>query len=318
MVGTLRIGTRGSRLSLRQAQIFVDALRAREPDVDPEIVVIQSTGDRAAAVPLERLEGTGFFTKELEAAVAEGRCDVAVHSAKDLPTALHPALRLGAVLSRADPRDVLVSRGNVPLADLPLGARVATSSLRRAAQLRARRPDLVIVSIRGNVDTRLAKLDRGDADALCIAAAGLVRMGWEDRVSEWLEPEVMLPAPAQGALAVEARRDDRAVLDLLRVVDDPAAHEAVTAERAFVGRLGSGCRAPAGALAVVDRGRLVLEGLLASEDGRVVRRHRGAAPVGAARWLGCAVADRVFADAGEITGEKPSVPAVREPVRRAP
>ena len=315
-------------MSLRQTQLFADALRAHAADVAVETVVIHSAGDRAAGVPLEQMEGIGLFTKDLEAAVAARRCDVAVHSAKDLPTALHPALCLGAVLSRGDPRDVLVSRGNVPLADLPVGARVATSSLRRAAQLRARRPDLVMVSMRGNVDTRLAKLDRGDADALCIAAAGLVRMGWEDRVSEWLEPEVMLPAPAQGALAVEARRDDAEVLALLRLVDDPSTHEAVTAERAFVARLGTGCRAPTGALAAVDRGRVILEGLLASADGGIIRRHRASAPVGAARWLGLSVADRVFADfddtvgggstgTDEMTGERPSVPDATEPVRRA-
>ncbi|MHB8732855.1 MAG: hydroxymethylbilane synthase [bacterium] len=317
MARTLRVGTRGSRLSLRQTQIFVDALRTREPGVVVETIVIHSAGDRAADVPLEQLEGIGFFAKDLEAAVAGRRCDVAVHSAKDLPTVLHRGLCLGAVLTRADPRDVLVSRGDLSLADLPAGARVATSSLRRAAQLRARRPDLVIVSIRGNLDTRLQKLDRGDAEALCIAAAGLVRMGWEDRISEWLEPDVMLPAPAQGALAVEARRDDPAVLDLVRLVDDPDAHEAVTAERAFIARLGTGCRAPAGALAAVDRGRMVLDGMLASEDGRVVRRHRGTAPVGAARWLGLSVADRVFADAADVTGEQPAAPSVPEPARRA-
>jgi hydroxymethylbilane synthase len=317
MIRSLRVGTRGSRLSLRQTQLFVEALRRVVPHVAAETVVIQSAGDRAPDVPLERLEGIGFFAKDLEIAVAERRCDVAVHSTKDLPTVLHSALRLGAVLVREDPRDVLVSRGNLPLADLPVGARVATSSLRRAAQLRARRPDLVIVSIRGNVDTRLAKLDRGDADALCLAAAGLVRMGWEGRVSEWLEPDVMLPAPGQGALAVEARRDDTETLALLRLVDDPDTREAVTAERAFVGRLGTGCRAPAAALAMVDRGRVALEGLLASEDGRIVRRHRGTAPVGAARWLGSCVADRVYADAGEVAGAGPLV-EIREAVRRAP
>jgi hydroxymethylbilane synthase len=290
----LRVGTRGSRLSLRQTEIVVEALRRRSADVAVETVIIHSAGDRAASVPLEQLEGIGFFAGDLEFAVADGRCDLAVHSAKDLPTALHPALCLGAVLPREDPRDVLISRGNARLADLPLGARVATSSLRRAAQLRARRPDLAIVAIRGNIDTRLAKLDRGDADALCIAAAGLVRMDWQDRVSEWLEPEIMLPAPAQGALAVEARRDDGALLALLALVDDPATREAVTAERAFVARLGTGCRAPAAALAVVDRERVSLEGLLAAEDGRVVQRHRASAPVGAARWLGVCVADRVL------------------------
>ena len=306
MLKSLRVGTRGSRLSLRQTEIFVEALRRHAPRLTVETVVIHSAGDRAAAVPLEQLEGIGFFAKELEVALADGRCDVAVHSAKDLPTTLHPVLRLAAVLPREDPRDVLVSRGNLTLADLPPGARIATSSPRRAAQLRATRPDLAIVPIRGNLDTRLAKLDRGDADALCIAAAGLVRMGWQDRVSEWLEPDLMLPAPAQGALAVEARRDDAAVLALLRLVDDPPTHEAVTAERAFVARLGTGCRAPAAALATAERGVVALEGLLASEDGRVVRRHRGTGPVGTARWLGCCVADRLFAAVGGIAEEKPA------------
>jgi hydroxymethylbilane synthase len=318
MIRTLRVGTRGSRLSLGQTQIFVEALRRRVPGVAAETVIIQSAGDRAPDVPLEQLDGIGFFAKDLEIAVAEGRCDVAVHSAKDLPTALHPALRLGAVLPREDPRDVLVSRHHERLANLPIGARVATSSLRRAAQLRARRPDLRIVSIRGNIDTRLAKLDRGDADALCIAAAGLVRMGWQSRVSEWLEPDVLLPAPGQGAIAVEARRDDAETLALLRLVDDPDTHEAVTAERALVGRLGTGCRAPAGALAAVDGGRIALEGLLASEDGRVIRRQRGTAPIGAARWLGCWVADRLYADAGAAGVDNRPARDVGEPVRRAP
>ena len=317
MARALRVGTRGSKLSLRQTQLVIDALRAHDPDLMVDTVIIQSTGDRAPDVPLERLEGIGFFAKDLEAAVADGRCDIAVHSAKDLPTTLHPRLCLGAVPAREDPRDVLVSRGGGPLAALPLGARVATSSLRRAAQLRARRPDLRIVSIRGNIDTRLTKLERGDADALCIAAAGLIRMGWEDRVSEWLAPEVMLPAPAQGALAVEVRRDAAAVLDLLRAIDDPATHEAVVAERAFVARLGTGCRAPAAALATADRGRVILDGLLASEDGRIVRRHRSTGPVGAARWLGLYVADRVFADAVELVDEGSAGPAPLEPATRA-
>jgi hydroxymethylbilane synthase len=317
MTRALRVGTRGSPLSLRQTQIFMEALRRVDPRVTAEVVVIESAGDRAPDVPLERLEGIGFFAKELELAVAGGRCDVAVHSAKDLPTTLHPALRLGAVLAREDPRDVLVSRNSRRLAELPFGARVATSSLRRAAQLRARRPDLAIVSIRGNVDTRLAKLDRGDADALCIAAAGLVRMGWENRISQWLDPDVVLPAPGQGALAVEARRDDATTLALLSLVDDADTHEAVTAERALVGRLGTGCRAPAGALAAVDRGRVALEGMVASEDGRIVRRRRGTAPIGAARWLGCCVADRLYAAAGEMADGR-SASEMREAVRRAP
>jgi hydroxymethylbilane synthase len=314
---TLRVGTRGSRLSLRQTDIVVEALRRRAPGLATEVVIIASAGDRAPDVPLERLEGIGFFAKDLETAVADRRCDIAVHSAKDLPTRLHPALCLAAVPARDDPRDVLVARRGLPLAELPFGARVGTGSLRRAAQLRARRPDLVIVSIRGNIDTRLAKLDRGDADALCLAAAGLVRMGWEGRVSEWLPPDVVLPAPGQGALAVEARRDDEDTRALLRLIDDADAREALAAERALVGRLGTGCRAPAAALASVEHDRVRLDGLLATEDGRIVRRERGTGPVGAARWLGCCVADRLYADVGEIADETRDR-ALGEPARRAP
>jgi len=308
----VRLGTRGSRLSLAQAGIVQDALRRYGPAVVVETVVIQTAGDRVPDAPLEHLEGIGFFAKELETALVDGRCDVAVHSAKDLPTALDPRLCLGAVLERTEPRDVLIARAGLRLATLPAGARVATSSPRRAAQLRARRPDLVIVPIRGNVDTRLAKLRRGEADALCLAGAGLVRLGWEDRITEWLEPDVMLPAPAQGALAIEVRRDDPGVRALVAPLDHPATHEAVRAERAFVARLGSGCRAPAAALAAVAGNRVTLEGLVAREDGSAVHRHRASAPTGAARWLGVSVADRLLAEAGDVLD---AVRAARVPAR---
>ncbi len=297
---TLRLGTRGSRLSLRQAELVSEALRRVVPDITLDVVIIHTAGDRAPAVPLERLEGIGFFAKELEAALVDGRCDLAVHSAKDLPTALHPDLCLAAIPRRSEPRDVLVARDGLRLADLARGARVATSSLRRSAQLRHYRPDLITVPVRGNIDTRLAKLERGAFDALCLAGAGLVRMGWEDRVTEWLAPEIMLPAPAQGALAVEVRRGDRALIDLLRPLDDPVTREAVLAERAFVARLGSGCRAPAAALATVDGTRVVLESLVAREDGSAVQRHRAGAPLGAAEWLGMSVADYLLARAGHL------------------
>jgi hydroxymethylbilane synthase len=294
----LRLGTRGSRLSLRQTELVTLALRAVVPDLAVEIVVIRTAGDRAPDVPLARLEGIGIFTRDLEEALTDGRCDAAVHSAKDLPTALHPDLDLAAVLPRADPRDVLVTRDAIPLARLPEGARMATSSLRRSAQLRHIRPDFMVVPIRGNIDTRLSKLAKGDCDALCLAGAGLIRMDWDDRVTEWLEPEVMLPAPAQGALAIEARRADGYLLDVFRAIDDAPSREAVSAERAFVARLGSWCRAPAAALAVVRDGQVTLEGLLASEDGRVVLRHREAGPVGSADWLGMSVADSLLVQAG--------------------
>ncbi|HLJ62244.1 MAG TPA: hydroxymethylbilane synthase [bacterium] len=296
----LRVGTRGSRLSLRQTQLVVDALTQVHPAVTVETVIVKTAGDRAPDVPLERFDGVGFFAKELEAALAEGRCDLAVHSAKDLPTELHPALVLGAVLRRTEPRDVLISRSGAGLADLPAGARIATSSPRRTAQILAYRPDLVLVPIRGNVDTRLTKMARGECDAICLAGAGLVRLGWQDRITEWLPPEVMLPAPAQGALAVETRRDDGALRGLLAVLDDADTHEAITAERAFLARLETGCRAPAGALARVRDGRIALEGLIAREDGSAVRRHIASGPVGAAQWLGTAVADQLLAGAAGV------------------
>jgi len=301
-VHLLRVGTRGSPLSLRQTQLVVEAIRRLAPRATIETMIIKTAGDRAPDVPLDRLEGLGFFAKELEAAVADRRCDLAVHSAKDLPTALHPALCLGAVLPRTEPRDVLVSRDGLGLLQLPPGARVGTSSPRRAAQIRACRPDLVPVPIRGNIDTRLAKVGRGECDAVCLAGAGLARMGWEDRVTEWLPLEIMLPAPAQGALAVEVRRDADAVRDVVRRLDDPATHEAVLAERAFVARLGTGCRAPAAALADVRDGRVVLEGLIAREDGSAVRRHRAGGPVGSAEWVGMAVADFLLAHLGWVHG----------------
>jgi hydroxymethylbilane synthase len=320
----VRLGARGSRLSLRQAAIVAESLRRVAPWIDVELVVVRTAGDRAPDLPLERLEGVGFFSKDLEAALRDGRCDLAVHSAKDLPTALAPDLCLVALLPREDPRDVLVAREGLHLASLPRGARIGTSSPRRRAQLRHYRPDLETVPIRGNIDTRLSRLERGGLDAICLAGAGLVRMGWGDRVTEWLPPEIMLPAPAQGALAVEVRRSDRDLIETLRPLDDEATRAAVLAERAYAARLGSGCRSPAAALAAVvagtdrayeggsgsmdgvpsvaDRPRLVLHALVAREDGSAVMRHRAAGPVGAARWLGMSVADALLARARHIVG----------------
>lgn len=303
---TVRLGTRGSRLSLAQAALVEASLRARVPALRVETVIVHTAGDRTPDVPLDRLQGIGFFAKELEHALLEGRCDLAVHSAKDMPTAIHRDLCLAAILPRDEPRDVLVSRDGSPLFALPSGARVGTGSLRRSAQLRHIRPDIVPVPIRGNIDTRLAKLDRGDVDALCLAGVGLLRMGWADRISQWLDPEVMLPAPAQGALAVEVRKADRWVLDLVRPLDDLPTREAVSAERAVVARLGSGCRAPAAALATVRGGRIHLEALVASEDGSRVRRHRAEGPVGSGAWLGMAVADWLATHAGDLLRGWPS------------
>jgi hydroxymethylbilane synthase len=310
----LRVGTRGSRLSLRQTELVVMDLHAQAPGLGVDVVVIQTAGDHAPEVPLEHLEGIGFFAKELEVALLDGRCDLAVHSAKDLPTEVHRDLCLGACPPRTDPRDALINRGGYRLASLPAGARVATSSLRRSAQILHRRPDLQPVPIRGNLDTRLAKLDRGACDALCLAAAGLVRMGWESRISEWLPPEVMLPAPGQGVLAIEVRRADRDLIDLVRRINHPPTEAAAKAERAFVARLGSGCRAPAAALATVEGGAMILEGLVASVDGRTVHRHRMSGPAAAPEHLGVSVAEYLLARAGGWLSGSGSVEAA--PVMR--
>jgi hydroxymethylbilane synthase len=301
----LRVGTRGSRLSLRQTELVVRSLREHAPDLRLEIVAIQTSGDRAPHIALEQLDGIGFFAKDLEVALLDERCDIAVHSAKDLPTEVHAGLTLAAFPARADPRDVLICREAGALDLLPAGSRVATSSLRRSAQIRHQRPDLVPVPIRGNIDTRLLKLDRGAFDALCLAGAGLLRMGWENRVTEWLSTEIMLPAPGQGAIAVQTRTGDADVVALLGHIDHAPTRAAVEAERAFVARLGSGCRAPAAAWGRVEEGDLVLEGLVATADGRVVHRYKECRPTAEAHGLGVSVAEYLLARAGAVLDARP-------------
>jgi hydroxymethylbilane synthase len=313
-----RLGTRGSRLSLRQAELVAEAIRRRFPDVGLDVVVIQTAGDRAPDVPLEHLEGTGFFAKALETALLDGRCDIAVHSAKDLPTEVHRDLCLAAFPRRADPRDVMIARGGLRLSALPPGARIATSSVRRRAQVLHLRPDLEIVSIRGNIDTRLTKLDRGACDALVLAGAGLLRMGWEGRVTEWLSPEIMLPAPAQGALALEVRGSDRAIVVAAGAIDHHPTRASVEAERAFIARLGSGCRAPAAALATAEGDSLVLEGMLAQIEGGIIQRYRARGSPASPEELGRAVAEHLLAQAGFVPEKaRPAGPAQRAAIAPA-
>jgi hydroxymethylbilane synthase len=301
---TWRLGTRGSRLSLRQADLVAGALRQQFPGVRLETVVVQTAGDRAPEVPIEDLEGTGFFAAGLETALLDNRCDIAVHSAKDLPTEPHGDLRFAAFPAREDPRDVMIARDGLTLTSLPGGARMATSSIRRGAQLLHLRPDLQIVSIRGNIDTRLAKLDRGTCDALVLAGAGLLRMGWEGRVTEWLSPEIMLPAPGQGAMAVQVRSGDPALAAAIGAIDHYPTRASVEAERAFVARLGSGCRAPAAALATLEGDSLMLEGMVARGDGSIVHRYRARGSSANPEELGRAVAEHLLAQAGAFFLEK--------------
>ena len=267
----LTVGTRGSALALAQTELVLAALRQRWPDVETRVERITTTGDARRDVSLAVL-GRGAFVSEIESALRDRRIDIAVHSAKDLPSRLAPGLRIGAVLERADARDVLVSRDGSTLRDLAHGARVGTGSPRRACQLRAARPDLDVQDIRGNVDTRLRKLAAGEYDALVLAAAGLIRLGRADEATEWLEPSIMLPAVAQGAIAVELRADDQDVVDTISAVNHQSSAAAVMAERAFLARLGAGCTAAVAAHAVETKEHdLSLTAMIGAPDGRHVR-----------------------------------------------
>lgn len=257
-IGAIRIGTRASVLARTQTDHVARALRAAiaaadGPPREIEIVLVTTEGDRSTA-PLAQIGGTGVFVSALRDALLDGRIDVAVHSFKDLPTAPAARLAIGAVPTREDPRDALVARDGLTLGELPAGSRVGTGSPRRAAQLRALGLGLEVVAIRGNVDTRMSKVASGELDAVVLASAGLRRLGRADAITELLDPLQMLPAPAQGALAVECRSDDDAILSLLAALDDRDARAAVAAERALLTALEAGCSSPIGALADVAIG----------------------------------------------------------------
>ena len=267
MSGPLRVATRGSALARWQAERVVARLQDCLGDRGAELVVIETTGDQRADEPLHSIGGTGVFVKEVQAAVLAGQADVAVHSAKDLPAQSFPGLVLAAIPERADPRDALVGS---TLADLPTGAVVATGSVRRRAQLAHLRPDLGFAELRGNIHTRLERA--AGFDAIVVAAAALDRLDLSSRIAERLDPAVMVPQVAQGALAVECRVDDQATLAQLQTINDPTAERAVVAERAFLAELGSGCSLPIGAYAQIEGADVVITGILSSYDGRVVYR----------------------------------------------
>ncbi len=277
----LVIASRGSQLALWQARWVAGQLSAAGHPCRIEIV--KTTGDKITDVPLAKVGTKGLFTKEIEEALLDGRAHLAVHSLKDLPTELPEGLVLAAVPEREDPRDAVVGK---TLANLPLGAKVGTSSLRRAAQLRQLRPDLKVESVRGNLDTRLRKLDEGQYDAILLAAAGLKRLGWGDRIAEILPPELMCPAVGQGALAIETR----AGFDKVAMLDHADTHTAVMAERALLGALGGGCQVPIGAYATVSEGRVRLLAIVAAPDGTQVIRAEAEGPAAEAAAIGARVA----------------------------
>jgi|SRR5271166_5366520 len=286
----LRIGTRGSPMALRQTALVRDRLVAAHPDLGGagavEIVTIRTTGDRVQDRRLAEIGGKGLFTKEIEEALFARHIDFAVHSLKDVETWLPDGLEIAYVLARDDPRDAFLSAKAVSLAALQEGASIGTASLRRQAQLLRQRPDLTVVPIRGNVNTRLRKLDSGEVDAIVLALCGLERLGELGRATEILSPEVMLPAVGQGALAIECRAGDEALRRLLEPLHDPGSAACVGAERAMLAALDGSCRTPIAGLAELTGDRLVLEGLLLKPDGSAEVRGRCAGAIGDAALLG--------------------------------
>jgi hydroxymethylbilane synthase len=284
------IGSRGSQLALWQAHWIEARLRALGEET--RIEIIHTTGDKITDVPLAKVGTKGLFTKEIEEALLDGRIDVAVHSLKDMPTDLPDGLTLAAIPEREDVRDAMVGS---TLEGLFRGARVGTSSLRRAAQLKAVRPDLDIQSVRGNLDTRLRKLDEDRYDAIVLAAAGLRRLGWQDRIAELIPIEIMCPAVGQGALAVETRADGGAAFTVCARLDHADTRAAVSAERALLRSLGGGCQVPVGAFARIEQGALHLRSVVISSDGRTLIRAEGSAQLSEAAQLGSRVGAELLA-----------------------
>jgi hydroxymethylbilane synthase len=293
---SIRIGTRGSQLALTQSRWVQACLQRQHPQLAFELVTITTSGDRFAEQPLSAVGGKGLFVKEIEEALQAGSIDCAVHSMKDLPAELAPGLVIAAVPVREDPRDVLITREGLLLEALPHGARLGTSSLRRMALLRAARADLEVMNLRGNVDTRMRKLARGDFDAIVLASAGLRRLGIELDGMVFLDPQQFIPAIGQGALAIESRADE--AIELLGPLDDAATRVAVTAERAFLARAGGSCRTPLAAHATVNENRLEMRALIASPDGHQVVRGACCGSAAKAATLGTDLATEMLGRGG--------------------
>jgi hydroxymethylbilane synthase len=289
-------------MALYQAGLVRDRVCAAHPGLDAELVPIRTTGDREQTRRLAEIGGKGLFTKEIEEALLDRRIDLAVHSLKDMETVLPAGLAIGAVLARDDPRDALISRSGGGLADLPQQARMGTASLRRRAQLLRWRGDLDVLPIRGNVDTRLAKLAAGEFDALVLALCGLERLGKTGLTSEILAPELMLPAVGQGALAIECREGDPAVQQLIEPLNDPASAACVAAERAMLAALDGSCKTPIAGLATITGDRLTLDALLLAPDGSAERRDHIAGATGEAVLLGGELGARLRRGAGPEFG----------------
>jgi hydroxymethylbilane synthase len=288
---TLRIATRKSPLALWQAHYVSDLLQQHHPDLKIELVTMVTQGDKILDTPLAKVGGKGLFVKELETGMLEGTADIAVHSMKDVPVEFPPGLHLAVICEREDPRDAFVSNNFKSLEDLPQGARLGTSSLRRQSQIAALRPDLNIIDLRGNVNTRLKKLDNGGYDAIILAAAGLKRLEFEHRITQFIATDVCLPAIGQGAVGIECRSDDARVNNLIAPLNDSKTRIRVLAERAMNARLQGGCQVPIAGYAELDRGIILLRGLVAQTDGKKVIRGEIAGPPENAEELGTVLAE---------------------------
>lgn len=299
MKANLIIGTRQSLLALWQSNHIASLLRKQYPDCQVSLKKIVTKGDRILDVPLAQIGGKGLFTKEIETELLDGTVDLAVHSLKDMPTVLPEGLCLTAITTRANVGDAFVSNKYASFSELPQGAVLGTSSLRRKAQLLAVRPDLKIVDLRGNVDTRLRKLDEGQMDAIILAAAGLERLGHADRIREIIPTTVCLPAVGQGALAIECRSDNKEVRDMLAFLNDLPTKQATDAERAFLGLIEGGCQVPIGVHAEVENNNVKIEAVIASLDGSKVLRNNITGPAVNAADLGRKLGQQMLVEGGE-------------------
>ncbi len=294
MKKTLKIGTRGSRLALWQANWVKKALEAGDPSLSIELVIIKTTGDKILDVPLAKVGGKGLFVKEIEAALLNEKIDIAVHSMKDMPAQIPKGLCIGAIPQREVPQDVLISKDNRRFSELPAGAKIGTGSLRRKAQLLFARPDLVVAPLRGNIDTRLKKLETENLDAIILAAAGVKRMGFENKVTEYLDEDIMLPAVGQGALCIEIRQDDPLAGPVVAGLEDPKTSAVIRGERAFSARLEGGCQVPIAALGKIDNGIFTLSGLVAAVDGKTLIKQTLQGPENASGATGVELAERLI------------------------
>jgi len=291
MASELRIGTRGSQLALFQANWVKDQLVRTHPELKVTLIKIKTTGDKIQDAPLAKIGGKGLFVKEIEEALIQRKIDLAVHSIKDVPTEFPKGLHLSVITKREDPRDVFISKDGKTLKDLPQGAKIGTSSLRRQAQLLHFRSDLELIPLRGNLDTRLKKLKTLNLDAIVLALAGVKRLGLEERISEIIPIDISLPAIGQGALGIETRMDDRVVEDQIRFLNDPDSSIAITAERAFLKKLEGGCQVPIAAFAQKVGSTLQIDGLVGTIDGKRLIRHHLEGPIEEAEPLGTQLAE---------------------------